>query len=1078
MSMRNYIYNFAPQKNKYKLLLIKNIMNIKQTFFSGLLSLFSCLAAWGGESATVTLKKSDDGKTLTITASGDITNYSGIFNETSYSFNPTAVGKVFTLVSEGNYQSVTDGTAYVSSSTYYKEILGDKTEIENFISKVNYFSTSTAKSWTQKAIEEEVYTYIRNNQIGNTNKYWTSGTPQRVYHSTPITNNICVASSYNQDWDLREYVNNTDNGDKYYKSISEADLNNYITTTTTYTAKQTFYYSTDEGSTLTKVENGQTFVYNESYKYYTVASSTYQLYTDVEKAAWVTGDNSGYITTAINSSEKTFVEVLRDNLAGVTKLLFKEATQGCGITIDKEIVKTILLPTKNHEYNNPNKTIEELDLGSTTITDLTSDCFDVSYAAQHFNLAKLTLPKTQIVDGGMVVPEGVISKFAINTNTKLISVIIPEGYTKIGDKAFIDIVNVKEFSLPSTIKEIGTSAFENCKAMNDIALNEELVTVGKRAFIGSGLNVTPVFPSTLKNILAEAYSGLKNISELKFNQGLEFIGNCAFYSDSKINDCQEVISFPSSIKYIGPGAFSGRWFKDIYFYSEKAPLCPVGVLASNTSYTVSAFDDNIHMGNNGFQPAGSENVDLTYTADIIANGYANRMNYINHDYYLAMLHFPVGISEDNAKTYTDITRVYKTQRNTDGSFYATAQIVVGKEESVLDYNGWSNNCLKFVNPGYEDTYLGNQYIWPSQTQWMRSFVCNSFGLEWDGVTTYRPTLSEEDVALMIKDELTIKDNNNSVKITDDNKGTYSGELSKIAYLGTRQFVFADGDHSEQTSYTIEVKGGQWWTLCVPFNMTKKEIDDVFGKNTHVCLFSGVDRVGNAENNSITFKFQHDVYRHKTVKSDDGKYSENFTNETSACEDNDIVIYAHQAYMVYPTKTDEDAVFVVNDYVPISGSPMPTIVNATDGTEYRFVGNYTTKIGGDSDKEVSTAAIVDVTIPKYSYMYAKRKGDANYQFWFYSGTNMNWKANKCVVQTTEKGGGEKDYTAFFVNPTNSAKQYSIFGMDMEDSEATGMENVTVIAGEQSEEVIYDICGRRISSPEKGLYIKNGKKYIKH
>ena len=121
----------------------------------------------------MTLAKSADGKTLTITASGDITNYSETINETSYSFNPTAVGKVFTLVSEDNYQSVTDGTAYVSSSTYYKEILGKKTEIENFINQENYFSTSTAQSWTQKAINE-AYTYIRNNQIGNTNKYWTS----------------------------------------------------------------------------------------------------------------------------------------------------------------------------------------------------------------------------------------------------------------------------------------------------------------------------------------------------------------------------------------------------------------------------------------------------------------------------------------------------------------------------------------------------------------------------------------------------------------------------------------------------------------------------------------------------------------------------------------------------------------------------------------------------------------------------------------------------------------------------------------------------------------------------------------
>ena len=118
----------------------------------------------------MTLTKSDDGKTLTITASGDITNYSETIHETSYSFNSTAVGKVFTLVSEGNYQSVTNGTAYSSSSSYYKEILGDKTEIENFISKVNDFSTSTKQSWTQKAIDE-AWTYQTNGTDEN-NKYY------------------------------------------------------------------------------------------------------------------------------------------------------------------------------------------------------------------------------------------------------------------------------------------------------------------------------------------------------------------------------------------------------------------------------------------------------------------------------------------------------------------------------------------------------------------------------------------------------------------------------------------------------------------------------------------------------------------------------------------------------------------------------------------------------------------------------------------------------------------------------------------------------------------------------------------
>lgn len=380
-------------------------MNIKQTFFSGLLSLFSCLAAWGGESATVTLTKSDDDKTLTITASGDITNYSETIHETSYSFNSTAVGKVFTLVSEGNYQSVTEGTAYVSSSSYYKEILGEKTEIENFINQKNYFSTSTAKYWTQKAIKE-AYTYYRNNEVqGTENKYWTRETPKKVDENTEITNdiNICVASSSSdEDWDLRAWVTGTPEGDKYYKSISGDDLNNYITTTTTYTASQTFYYSTDRGSTFTKVEKGQTFVYNESYKYYTVASSTYQPYTDDEKAAWVTGDNSGYITTAQIEKNMTFVQMLEAKMksGSYEKIVFVKADGAESLIITPEIANTLVYPDGS-EYSS----LKELDLKETTITTfegafVLKDNYNNNKTITHPNILRLpSSTQTTIASG-------------------------------------------------------------------------------------------------------------------------------------------------------------------------------------------------------------------------------------------------------------------------------------------------------------------------------------------------------------------------------------------------------------------------------------------------------------------------------------------------------------------------------------------------------------------------------------------------------------------------------------------------------------------------------------------------------
>ena len=327
------------------------------------LLLFTVLATIGvraqERNATVSFSSTEDGKVLTITASGDITNYSETIHETSYSFNSTAEGKVFTLVPEGNYKSVTEGTDYVSSSSYYKEILGKTTEIENFINKLNDFSTSTKQSWTQKAIDE-AWTYDTNGSAGN-NKYWTTNL-QKIKAETPISEKVCIKSDITNG-DLRAWKTGTPEGDNYYKSISQNDLNKYITTT--YTASQTFYYSTDGGSTLTKVENGQTFVYNESYKYYTVASSTYEAYTDDEKDAWVTNDNSGFVTTNTTTSDMTFEQMLEAKMksGSYEKIVFVKADEAESLIITPGIANTLVYPDGS-EYSS----LKELDLKATTIT--------------------------------------------------------------------------------------------------------------------------------------------------------------------------------------------------------------------------------------------------------------------------------------------------------------------------------------------------------------------------------------------------------------------------------------------------------------------------------------------------------------------------------------------------------------------------------------------------------------------------------------------------------------------------------------------------------------------------------------
>lgn len=1034
-----------------------------------------------------------------------------------------------------------------------------------------------------------------------------------------------------------------------------------------------------------------------------------------------TGDNTVNITAnnstlTINvTGDATAITDIGKNIETAILAGNYSTIKVAGGQINSEIVHSILYQyirhDEYHSYFYKNEALKTIDLGTTTVTDFDTNTFKYDNVRQgNCNLETITLPlATRDADGKMTVPSTVLSFTTHNDQSKVKTVIVPEGYTNIGEKAFYGFNTSVDFdftiSLPQTLKAIDTEAFYKAEKLKDITLPEGLVTIGKRAFMDCTSLTDPKFPSTLKDILSEAYSGILNIKNIKFNENLEFIGNCAFYCNSAVTECQPTITFPSSLKYMGPGAFHGRRFEDIYFNSETAPISPIGQLSSDKNLYLSAFEAIVNMGNNGFNPCKGEISD-----DAQNLGFANRENYKNGEVYFTMLHFPEieEIGEANAETYTDITREYTTKFNPDGTFSYWSPFEVGKEKILYSFNNYSlldGDNIRKVNPGYIDTYRGKQYIWPSQSQWQRSYVCNSLGYKWDGVTEYRPTLTDDHIALMIKDGLIIKnvedkeviisedantftyddktaaehnatlpgavttksekskavyytqdeadkhndiihgaihegdkllytkaevdnynatlpgavkpgdvqtaghddiyygedeydeymvavkaavdagkipDNNiymteddfkrnleikknnnygcwepvsfikspksetiyyteetaNAYNLTldnarkyDDVKGTataeqakeynrtlpdawttltikteavfyteqeayehnakltravkagmttssakaYADELSKIAYMGTRQFVLVDADHEASNDYKVkDVQGGYWWTLCVPFNMTKKQIDEVFGSGTHVCRFSEVDRDDDSNEKKITLKFQHDVYAHKTLK-EKGKYAK-FDKNADPCKDNDTVIYAHESYMIHPTKTNEDAVFVVKNYEPITGSPLPTIVNANDGTEYRFIGNYTTEVGGD--ETVQMQRIRTVTIPKYSYMYAKKKNEdiSMYKFWFYNGGSLKWSSNKCVVQATAKDGGAKDYENFF-GTINQAKQFSVFGSDDIDDKPTEIEHVEIIAGEQPQNGIkYDLYGRRVSDNYKGIYIMNGKKYI--
>lgn len=577
-----------------------------------------------------------------------------------------------------------------------------------------------------------------------------------------------------------------------------------------------------------------------------------------------------------------------------------------------------------------------------------------------------------------------------------------------------------------------------------------------------------------------------NITNLVFNEKLRFIGNSAFALTSE--QTETVLMIPASVKYIGPFAFNFRQYQDVYFQGTKAPLMPVGKAIFYSDWGEgTAFSAHTLMGNSGFDPSPDNLRD-----DAKVEGFANRENYKSSTgVYFCIMHYPSSTSDEDAKDFTDTSRTYETCPEGGTWDYANTPLAVGQEGADPEFKKGMSNAPYIgtkVDYGYQDTYLGRQYIWPSQSQWVRSYIVNSYGYNWDGVTKYRSNLTEEDYA-------TLKE---AGFVVGTGEGQYTeDELRKIAHMGTRRFVLVNGDSKSTPEYKITMKPGQWWTLCVPFNMTKKQVLDTFGADTQLCLFNKVTRdLGVNGKNKIVLYFTQDVLNHSTKNADgtkmkdaNGMWSADIATAQDNVADGDVVLWAHESYMIKPyngEQSNQDAVFVVKNYEAVEGNPLPTVVQsattvqsrqASETKEYRFVGNY---LGNEN------ARATKVTIPQYSYVYANTNSDPVYKFRFYTGNTSTWKPNKSLVQTNDRNGGMDDYNNFFGIDKSTplpagSKQASVFGGE-NFGETTGIEDVTIVAGTDTLTPVFNLEGKMVSANgdaaglPAGIYVKNGQKFM--
>lgn len=512
-----------------------------------------------------------------------------------------------------------------------------------------------------------------------------------------------------------------------------------------------------------------------------------------------------------------------------------------------------------------------------------------------------------------------------------------------------------------------------------------------------------VFPHTNDGIVPDYFSACfqRTNSQLEtviIPNGYKSIGKKAFN-----NTTIKHITLPNSLESIGEEAFvECHNLKTIAF---PASLKTIGDKAFNNTKLMDVYflgKEAPIVGNDAFD-AG------TYKG----NGGFAPTNYSDTN--------PIG---DTKNGYAE-RRNYINGANTFGLLHLRADLTNEQRAKYTDITRdykVEKDETNFYKAFY-DLYYGEMKIWPGRVSYEKTFNDAVAGKLWNGTTTY----------------------------------------DKDKYMGLHKFTITVSNvyNDDTEKWKFGKKGQQWWTICVPFNMTKAQVTAVFGANTEVCKMNKVVR--NKEKRRITLKFKDDQYK-------------------NAASDDAIVIKAHEAYMIFPTASPTlDLTF--EGYQLEEGSPIPTIISATEegsvtengGYTYRFIGNYLSTWNANENNGVGKP----IYMPQYTYFLGAKGG--KHVFFYQTGITGKWNPFSATVQVF-KGQTNFGIDDSFVTESG-AKTASFFGTE-DDSHTTGIEDVTIEAGNSpATSVVYTLDGRiagrgqqALNGLKSGIYIVNGKKIV--
>ncbi|MBR3093527.1 MAG: leucine-rich repeat domain-containing protein [Bacteroidaceae bacterium] len=654
---------------------------------------------------------------------------------------------------------------------------------------------------------------------------------------------------------------------------------------------------------------------------------------------------------------------------------------------------------------------------------------------------------------------------------KITEITLPHSATSIGEYAFENSKDLEKVIVGNSTISIGFNAFRNCEKLKTVELPATISSIDSQAFCNCNSLVSINLPNSLTSIGSSTFASCSSLASIVIPEGVTYISSSAF------GDCKSLktVSFPSSLSRIERNAFSGCEAITRVYVTTLESWCSVN-FGEGANPTI----------------------------------YSKKLYLKNSSSPITTLNIPEGVTSIGSRCFINCTGITSvTFPNTLTSVGASAfEGCTGiKQVNTDDIAAWCN--INFSENYIYETILdefGN-IPWDTNGDDSWDIVLEKIGF-YSNPLTYSQKLFYNDE--MVTD-LVIPEG-----VTEIGRGAFANCLSlkTVSFPETLKKVNQMAFDNCVNVQTVKVKGMSTWNSILfcsynwrPYGIELGEADDYYGNTSYypnnqrlyttdyssnpiysACV-NGFTNYSNIEwissNTNVAEIDNKGLITAKT--SGEVMIFANTPGQRNYCTliiEPNLISDTYQLtiseagmstlYLDYPVVIPDDdnllGVFYINNidgnimwmkrlknYIPANTG---VIVQANPVT-ITFQGI------GDNIAEISDNQLSGVTerTPVSSIdgtVYTLGRGVNSGYFGFHKFTGTTIPANK----------------AFLVRNASSGVNSFNLVLDNEDGTSTAIGRIENGEFVPESNVVYDLQGRRVENPSKGIYIVNGKKqYIK-